>query len=72
MGVVRFDSTTISVNAEYSKESYPKKHLLEGFYVKVLASGSNGYIQQHHTLNDNSEIVAGAELKIDTESPGEI
>lgn len=71
MGVVRFDSNKIVVDAEYSKESYPRNHRLDGFYVRVLASGTSGYHQQHHTLNDDSEIVVGPELKIDAVTYGD-
>jgi hypothetical protein len=66
MGILRYNSTAVSVDAEYSKESFPSEHRLEGFYVKVLVSGTDAYTEQHHTLDENSEIVIGAELKIKT------
>lgn len=71
MGVVRSDSTSVEVYADYNKESYPRNHKLEGFYTRVLASGTNGYIEQHHTLDDNSEIVVGTHLNVSIISPGE-
>jgi hypothetical protein len=70
MGVLRFNSSDVTVSSRYGKESYPASHHLEGFYVRVLASGSAGYIEQHHTLSDDSEIVVGPDLKITTLSYG--
>jgi len=71
MGVVRSQSTRINVSADYGKESYPRNHKLEGFYVRVLESGSHGYIEQHHTFDENSEMVIGSQLKVIVDSPGE-
>lgn len=71
MGVLRFGSAEMRVEAKYSNDSYPKNHKLEGFYVRVLASSSYGYHDQHHTLSDNSDIVFGADLKMSASSPGQ-
>lgn len=71
MGVIRANSTQIHAYGDYTKDSYPRGHKMDGFYVRILASGTNGYIEQHHTLDDDSRIVVGAQLRVDVDSPGD-
>lgn len=71
MGVIRANSTQIHAYGDYTKNSYPRGHKMDGFYAKILASGTNGYIEQHHTLDDDSRIVIGAQLRVDVDSPGD-
>jgi hypothetical protein len=71
MGVVRFGSNAISVGAQYTRESFPSEHYLDGFRVSILLSSSDGYLPQHHALDMNSEIVVGADLKILTTTYGD-
>jgi len=64
MGVLRFGSNDIDISMQYGKQDYPASHHLEGFYVTILASGTDGYVEQHHTLSDDSDIIVGPEVKV--------
>lgn len=66
IGANRAGSTSLPIDADYTKQSFPQGFRMDGFYITVLASGTNGYSEQHHTFGRNGEIVIGPDLKIDT------
>ncbi len=54
-GFQHFDATQHSFEYQYTPNSFPSEHLLEGFKVRVFSSSSHGLVELHpkHDLNDD-------------------
>jgi hypothetical protein len=64
LGVERFDSTDFSIFLSYFKDSFPSDFQTEGFQIRVLKSGSNGYVELRTRRDMNNDLTYSNDVKV--------
>ena len=64
VGIKILNSQNTSIKIGFNKDGYPKQYVYEGFLVKILKSGSEGFDEIPHKYDLNNDISFGNELKL--------
>lgn len=66
MGTERFESTNVVLDFSYSRDSFPPDFQTEGFHVRILRSGSNGWSELSPRRDMSNDLSYSNDLRIFT------